>query len=397
MTARRFGNGDLASTVRKSAGTLKTIIAIALGAVIVVVVFFTWDSVFGYVLHPIQATEVGVKFRAGQPYDVVGPGMYTEPGFFEDIKGISVKGLPFRTIDPEVLTHDKQRLGVEVSGTVHRPGLDKKKMLLENWGSYSIFYLNDEALAAPQTFDKDGKVVSPGGLINSLGQQAMKVCTGDLNFDDAIIGSARDILKECIKKELDALALGYGLEVRNIVVPSVILGGDVQKKLDEITQARLSTQLANQKELQAKAEADRDKAIEAGKITVEQGRIQEKSKQDAITAELNRKALEAQNAVIDAEKKNQLLTANRNKEIADIDRQTAEINAQALLASERAKAEMFSRNPSYVELLKVQAMAGAYSKADKILMIPSNVNPIMFLGGENLPMSIPVPTPTASR
>jgi hypothetical protein len=391
MTFKRQTPQELSSTITKNLGKAKPLIALAVGVFIVIVIFFSWDSVFGYVLHPIQATEIGIKFRAGQPYDVVGPGMYTEPGFFEDIKSISIKGLPFRVIDPEVLTHDKQRLGVEVSGTVHRPGLDKKKALLENWASYSIFYTSDEALAAPQKFDKDGKVIDSGGLINSLSQQAMKVCAGDLNFDDAIIGSARDVLKECINKELDLLAVGYGLEVRNVVVPSVLLGADVQKTLDEITQARLSTQLANQKELQAKAEADRDKAIEAGKITVEQGRIQEKSRQDAITAELNRKALEAQNAVIEADKKNQLLTANRNKEIADIDRQTAEINAKATLAAETAKAEMLSRNPAYVELQKIQALSGAYSKTDKMIVIPSNVNPYLFLG-ETPQITVPAST-----
>ncbi len=388
MAIRRQGDQSFSSMAKGGVASAKTVILVVLGMAIVVVAFLAWDSVFGYVLHPIQATEVGVKFRAGQPYDIVGPGMYTEPGFFEDIKAISIKGLPFRVIDPEVLTHDKQRLGVEVSGTVHRPGLDKRKVLLDYWASYSIFYTSDEALAAPQRFDKDGKVIDAGGVINSLGQQAMKVCVGDLNFDDAIIGSARDVLKECINTELDKLALGYGLEVRNVVVPSVLLGGDVEKKLDEITQARLSTQLANQKELQAKAEADRDKASEAGKISVEQGRIQEKSRQDALTAELNRKAFEAQNAVIEADKKNQLLAANRNKEIADIDRQTAEINAKAAIAQETAKAEMLSRNPAYVDLQKVQALSAAYGKTDKVLMLPANVNPYLFLGGENIPVAV---------
>ncbi len=50
------------------------------------------------------------------------------------------------------------------------------------------------------------------------------MCVGDLQFSEAVVGSARDVLRECIDSELDKLAKGYGLEVRNVVVPNIMPG-----------------------------------------------------------------------------------------------------------------------------------------------------------------------------
>src|SRR5512141_2890815 len=107
--------------------------------VVLVVMFFALDSVFGYAMYRIEANQVGVKFRASQPYKVVGPGVWTELGLWEDIKPVNITGLPFTVLDPEVLTKDQQRLGIEIAGTVHRPGLDKADILIANWANYSTF------------------------------------------------------------------------------------------------------------------------------------------------------------------------------------------------------------------------------------------------------------------
>jgi hypothetical protein len=179
---------------------------------------------------------------------------------------------------------------------------------------------------------------------------------------------------------LDKLANGYVLEVRNIVVPEVVLGEAVQKKLDEITDARFTTQVAVQREEQAKAEAERDLAVQQGQIRVEQGKIQEKARQDALTAELNKATLQAQKDVIEAQKSNDLFAAQQDLEIAAARNKAASEQALADLAPEMAKATMYQNNPSYTHYLETQALASAYSKMDKMI-IPANVDPYLFLGG----------------
>ena len=127
------------------------------------------------------------------------------------------------------------------------------------------------------------------GLITNIAKQAMKVCVGAVDFTNAVVGNSRDTLRQCIDTELDKLANGYVLEVRNIVVPEIVLGEAVQKKLDEITDARFTTQVAVQREEQAKAEAERDLAVQQGRIRLRQ--IQEKARQDALTADSIRRPL----------------------------------------------------------------------------------------------------------
>lgn len=353
--------------------------------VAVLVAYFIFGRMFGYVLYSVESTQVGIRFRGNNPYEVVPPGRYTRFGLFEEMRTMTVSGIPFSITDPEILTKDQQRLGYQVSGTIHRPGVEKMADIINNWANYSIFYTSDQALVGSE---------STPGLITNIAKQAMKVCVGAVDFSNAVVGNSRDTLRQCIDSELDKLATGYVLEVRNIVVPEVVLGEAVQTKLDEITDARFTTQVAIQREELAKAEAERDLAVQQGQIRVEQGKIQEKARQDALTAELNKATLEAQKNVIEAQKSNDLLTAQRDLEIATARNKAAAEQARADLAPELAKADMYQANPAYTHYLETQALASAYSKMDKMI-IPANVDPYLFLGGTpNL--TVPVQTGTGT-
>ena len=366
-TSRSAGKGGLTFVVWFG------VIAIVLG-----VGFAIADSMLGYVLTPVGDRQVGIQFRASQPYQVVGPGVYTDVAFFADLKTIDVAGLAFESYDLEVLTKDKQAIGVKVTGTVHRPDASKADILLRNWAQYSTFYLNDEALVGlPAIGDNPGKP----GLIANLSKQAMKVCVGDRSFEQAVVGSTRDDLRQCIDSELDELATNYGLEVRNVIVPEVDPGKEVRAQLDAITKARLDTEIARQRAEQARADADRELQVQQGTIRVEQGRVQEKSKQDAVTAKLEQEKLTAQRAVIEAEKANQEYAAQRDLEIAKVKAEVASQDAKSTLAPELAKAAMIEGSPRYADLQKTQALASAYKATDKII-IPQGTDPYLFIGGQ---------------
>ncbi len=382
-----------------------------LGAVGLAVLWLITTSIFGmfgYIWYDVNDRSIGVKFSANNPYAIVGSGKHTNVGLFESMKTVTVSGLPFSVIDEEVLTKDKQRLGIVVSGTVHRPGLAKTNVLLQYWSTYANFYLQDDLLVGAEKkvtiekkvkdaqgreqVQKEEKVQQVGGLMQDLGKQAAKVCLGGMLFDDAVIGAGRDKLRDCINEELDKLSEGYKLEVHNIVVPNFVLNAEVQEKLDQITSARLSTDLAKQREQQVTAEANQRVAQEQGQIRVDHGKVQEKAKQDAITADLERKAKEAQNAVIEADKKNVLLAAEKDLGIAKVNLEVAQQNAKAQLAPELVKVQIYEGAPSYLRYLITQALAQAYKNTDKFVVIPDNVNPMMFMG--NVPgLAIPAPTP----
>lgn len=340
--------------------------------------FFVLD--FGYVLNGVDANEVGIKFIRNEPVEVLGPGVYTDYSpanmfTYKHIVTINTSELPFQVQDPEVVTKDKQRIGIHISGTVRRP--TDPEVLLKNWGRYQSLYKDDKL------------IVGDTGVVVQIGGQALKVCVGDSNFDDAIIGGGRDVLGSCIERELGERAAGYGLRVANVVIPNVMILPEVQKQLDSITQARLAKNLADQRALQAMAEAEQERAKQQGAILVEQGRIQEKAKQDAITAKLQVTALEAQRAQIEAEASNQLLKAQKDREVQDARRVAAKLQAEADWAARIVEAQMYQANPAYAQYQMTREAAGAYGKMDKLMVLPEGTNPIAFLGGSGGSVVLP--------
>lgn len=361
-------------------------------AVVLFVAFLVYHSTGIYLLYRIDQNrnQIAVRFRYGRIVDVVPAGVYTSLAPYSTIQPVDVGGKPFVAIDPEVITKDRQRVGLRVTGTVHRPGLEDSEFLVNNWTAYRIFYTQDKALVGE--WDREQANLLTRGLMQDLSEQAMKVCVGDREFDKAVIGAAREDLRDCICEQLDNLAAPYGLDIRNVMVPNVIISPEVQKKLDEITNARLATDLARQNEQLAVAEANRTLAAEQGAIRVEQGKIQEKAKQDTITAELTKKAVDAQRQVIESQKANDLLSAQREFEIQKARRLAKQEEAMAELASQITLAEMYQANPAYVALLRAQYMAAAYKNTDKIIL-PAGVDPILVLSGEGINPIVNAPPP----
>jgi len=207
---------------------------------IVFLVLVSFSSRFFYLFKVVEQNEVGVQFRSGMIHHIVGPGVYSDAGLFVNLKTVSSQAVPFSVRDEEIITSDKQRIGLVVSGDVFRPNLSQQDVLLQNWAQYSNIYLDDELLKT---------------RISDLTRQAMKVCVGERTFDDSIIGTARDELRTCVDDELSVLADNYGLGIQNVTIPEVVLSTEVQTSLDAIVQSRLATEKAAQDKLKVEAEA----------------------------------------------------------------------------------------------------------------------------------------------
>jgi hypothetical protein len=225
---------------------------------------------------------------------------------------------------------------------------------------------------------------------------------GDRNFDDNVIGTGRDELRNCIDDELNDLAINYGLRVDNVVVPEVILSPEVQARLDEIVQSRLQTEKAAQDKLRADAEASAEQARQEGEIRVQQSRIQEESRQQTILAKLEQEKIVAQKDVIEAERANELarveaeeaiIVAEKNNDLLAAQRDLEIQSALALAAAERAKAdtalqtilaEIYATNPGFLQLQVVQANANALKPTDKLIFTPEGTIPTIVLPGPGI-------------
>lgn len=362
---------------------------IILAVVVIIIVFFllVFSSNFYYAFERVDEQEVGVKFQGGKIQDIVGPGVYSDVGLFVDLVRVSSQGIPFSVQDDEIITKDKQRIGLVVSGDVFRPGVAEKDTIRSLWAKYRGIYLNDE-LARQRVQD--------------LARQAMKVCVGDRTFDDNVVGTARDVLRGCIDDEVNQLAANFGLRVENVVVPDVILSPEVQAALDAIVQSRLETEKAAQDKLRADAQADAEQARQEGEIRIEQSRIQEQSRQQTTLAQLEQAKVAAQKAVIEAEranelarveaeqavieaqKRNELIAAERDIEIAQAQATAAAEQAKAQIAVQVALADLYANSPSYVQLLVAQANAGALKSTDKVIFTPEGMTPTLVLPGPGI-------------
>lgn len=370
----------------KPSATNYTIVVVIAGLVLLFILY-SFSSQFFYFFERVEEQEVGVKFKSGRITDIVGPGVYSDIGLFVEMQRVSSEAVRFTVTDQELITKDKQRIGLVVTGDVFRPGLVDRERLRTLWAQYREHYLDDTVAK---------------GAIEDRARQAMKVCVGDRNFDDAVIGAARDDLRDCIDTELDELAKNYGLNVQNVAVPDVILLPEAQARLDEIVQSRLQTEKAKQDELRAKAEAAAEQARQEGEIRVQQSRIQEESRQQKTLAELERQKIESQKAVIEAERANELarveaelaiIQAEKNNALVaaqlDLEVQTARAKAaaeqaKADLAPEIAKAELIATNPGYLQHQIAQANASALNANDKIIFTPEGTTPTIVIPGPGI-------------
>ncbi len=326
-----------------------------------------------YLFVKVDPGYVAVQIKSGQITSVVGPGVYSDFGLYTQLIPVKVSAVSIDVTDPELITSDKQRVGLQVTADAFRPDIGRGDVIRSKWDQYRELYINDDALRT---------------RIDSFALQSMKVCVGDRTFDQAVIGSGRDALRECIDEELSALAEQVGLDIQNVAVPQIIISAEVQASLDAIVQSRLMTEKARQDAERAKQEAAAKQAAQEGEIRVQQSAKQETARQETVLADLERQKLEAQIAVIEAQQTN----AQKQLELQKVQLEIAKVNAQIDLASEIAKATLLTENSNYMTWIIAQANASALRETDKVIFTPEGVFPNLIFG--NALPTVTTTTPT---
>lgn len=335
---------------------------------IVFVVSFSVMRSFWY-FDVINNDEVGIKIKSGQIMGIAQPGIVYDFGLFVNLVKIKTSSVAITVDDAELITSDKQRIGLQVSADVFRPST--ADAVISNYARYKTIYVDDASLQQRMT---------------AFTLQAMKVCVGDKKFDEAIIGSGRDVLRSCIDDELSKLSQPLGLEVRNVAVPQVTISPEVQSALDAIVQSRLATEKAKQDTEKAKQEATAQQAVEEGRIRVEQSRLQEETRQQATLQQLKQQKLEAELKVIQQE----TINAQAQVDLTKVQQEVAKEQAQIDIAKEIALAQLYAENPQYVALLMAQANASAIKDTDKFIFAPEGNFPnFIFTNSVNPSIAIP--------
>ena len=135
-----------------------------------------------------------------------------------------------------------------------------------------------------------------------------------------------------------------------------------------------------------KQESSASWAVKEGHIRVDQSKLQEEARQQAILQLLKQQQLEAELKVIEQEKINN----QAQLELSKILQQVAQQEAQAAIAKEIALAQLYASSPQYVALLVVQANAQAIKDTNKLIFAPEDQFPnLIFTNGLVTSINIP--------
>jgi len=334
-----------------------------------------------YLMKGLEQQEMGVKIRAGEIVDIVGPGgIYNDFGLYVKLESYNIEGVAFDVADDEVFTKDMQPVYVEIRGQVFRPSLTSIKSVNPD-GSISYFTKDEIArhyVNYRQSYTNNNTLMEQ---MDGFSRQAMKVCVGQNDLRGNAVAEGRDVLRSCIENELEKLTNEIGMYVNNIVVTDVQASEQAMQVINETNQYLLDAEKAKAQAQKLEEEGKANAVQKEAEIRVQQAAQQETARQKVTLAELEEKELIARREVLKAEKENAILEQELNAEKA----KAAELEAQADLAKERLMAQIYNDNPGYFQLRVSELNASAIKDTDKFIIVPEGAMPQLVLGKEVLP------------
>lgn len=356
----------------------------ALGIVLLVIIVLAAAFLFFkpiYLMKGLGQQEMGVKIRAGEIVDIVGPGgIYNDFGLYVKLESYNIEGVSFNVADDEVFTKDMQPVYVEIRGQVFRPSLTSIKSV-NNDGTISYFSKDEIArhyVNYRQSYTDNGVLKEQ---LDGFSRQAMKVCVGQNDLRGNAVAEGRDTLRNCIENELEKLTNEIGMYVNNIVVTDVQASEQAMQVINETNQYLLDAEKAKAQAQKLEEEGKANAVQKEAEIRVQQAAQQETARQKVTLAELEEKELVARREVLKAEKENVILEQELNAEKA----KAAELQAQADLAKERLMAQIYEENPGYYQLKISEMNASAIKSTDKFIIVPEGSMPQLVLGRDVIP------------
>lgn len=336
-----------------------------------------------YVMKGLGQQEMGVKIRAGEIVDIVGPGgIYNDFGLYVKLENYNIEGVSFSVEDNEVFTKDMQPVYVEIRGQVFRPSLTSIKSVNADG---TVNYFTKEEIAQHyinyRQIYRDNSVLK--NQMDGFSRQAMKVCVGQNDLRGNAVAENRDTLRSCIENELEKLTREIGMYVNNVVVTDVQASDQAMQVINETNQYLLDAEKAKAQAQKLEQEGKANAVQKEAEIRVQQAAQQETARQKVTLAELEEKELIARREVLKAEKENAILEQELNAEKA----KAAQLQAEADLAKERLLAEIYEQNPGYYQLKISEMNASAIKDTDKMIIVPEGAMPQLVLGKDVIPVA----------
>lgn len=306
-----------------------------LKSVILMVVALVATALLGggcYCNANIQESQAGLIMPDGvRVTEVVGPGRYTNLNYWADIAHIDVSAKTVVWEDPDLVTADKQPIGLQLGITYARKR--DAESVTEMWRQYRSEATDDDALEL-QVRNRTARVAKTitakytlDEMLGVEGQESTgrQVVTLDLY----------ELLKpELAEVKIDLLDVGI-----NNISPSQEYLALLQRKANAKVEAEV-----------AREEAERDKAA-------------------------------AQAAVGVAEQNKLLLDEKVEQEKAQTAIEVEKARRQNLVNEELSK--VYEHSPQYYELERLRLLKDVIGNSDKIYFIPEGSDLTLILGGDS--------------
>lgn len=218
----------------------------------------------------VATNQIGVQLDENEIKNVVGAGVYTDMGFWADLKTMDVDTLTFSVEDPEVLTQDNQAVGVKITIQARRKSDDESvKNIFTNWSSLTI---NENLVNTISATAREGiKNGTRGYTLTSL-------------LDD------RNGLAQAIRDALDGDVDKYSVEVINVTVENISISESYASILSETANIKAQTDQELRRQSLINQQAANDVLAQEQRVKVAQAQLLAEQAETDVQVEIAQRA-----------------------------------------------------------------------------------------------------------
>lgn len=218
----------------------------------------------------VKTDQTGVIVDGGKIKSCEGPGVYTDWGYFADLREVSNATLTFEVTDPEVATQDSQLVGISVTIQARRNNdCESLTNLLTNWPALTA----DDQLIA---------------VISATANEAMKVGTRQFTLTQLL--DDRNGLATAIREALEADAEKYSTTIINVSIKNVALDPKYAEVLQQKALLTAQIEAALRQQDLIVQQAANDKVAQEQKTLVLLAQLETEKAQTAVQVEIATRA-----------------------------------------------------------------------------------------------------------
>lgn len=261
-----------------------------------IVLFALFSMSACYWNDEVGTNQVAVQLDENKIQSVVGPGVYTDMGFFADLKTMDVDTQTFSVDDPEVLTKDNQAVGVKVTIQARRKSdNDSVRNIFEKWSTLT----DNTALV---------------NTISATAREGMKNGTRGYTLTELL--NDRNGLADAIALSLKDDAEKYSVEIVNVTIENIAPSAQYMAILSETANIKAQTDQEIRRQDLINQQAANDILAQQQRVKVAEAQVIAEQAETAVQVEI-------------AERQNQIIAAQN--EVYQINPQAFELRRLELM------------------------------------------------------------------